>query len=68
MLLKISEFTRREVDFFIKECNFTNDEQVFFNYRNKGYTIEKIAELMYISLPTANRLSRRVKKKILKVL
>lgn len=63
----ISDFVKCELDKFRTECNFTNDELEFFNYRAKNISIERIAEYMNISIGKANKLSKKVKSKILKI-
>ena len=64
----ISDFVEWELQKFRDECNFTDEELEFFNYRAKNKTIEVIAELMNISTSKADTLSRKVKQKILKVI
>lgn len=66
--IKIPNFTRREIEFFLRECNFTEQETEMFNLRNKDYTLEQAAEEMNISCKTAYRINKRVKTKIIKVL
>lgn len=66
--MQICDFVNWELQKFRDECNFTSEELEFFNYRADNLTIEYIAELMNISVGKANTLSRKVKKKILKVL
>lgn len=63
----ISDFVEWELDKFRSECNFTNDELEFFNYRAKNISIERIAEMMNVSIGKANKLSKKVKSKILKI-
>lgn len=63
----ISNFVEWELDKFRNECNFTNDELEFFNYRAKNISIERIAEMMNVSIGKANKLSKKVKSKILKI-
>lgn len=63
----ISDFVEWELEKFRKECNFTDEELEFFNYRAQNIAIEYIAEEMNISISKANKLSRKVKSKILKV-
>ena len=63
----ISDFVQWELDRFRKECNFTDEEEYFFERRAKNITIERIAEEMNISIGKANKLSAKVKRKILKV-
>lgn len=64
----ISDFVEWELQKFRDECNFTTEEMEFFNYRAKNETLEVIAEKMNISVGKADTLSRKVKKKIIKVL
>lgn len=66
--MKICDFVNWELDKFRNECNFTDEELEFFNYRAKNIPIEQIAELMNISVGKANKLSKKVKAKIIKVL
>ena len=63
----ISDFTRREVEFILEEANFTDSQKEFFLLRSKGESIETCAEMMDISVSTANALSRKIKDKINKV-
>lgn len=64
----ISDFVEWELEKFRKECNFTDEELEFFNYRAKNISIEQIAELMNISESKANKLSRKVKSKIIRII
>lgn len=63
----ISDFVEWELDKFRNECNFTEEELDFFNYRAKNISIERIAEMMNVSIGKANKLSKKVKSKILKI-
>lgn len=66
--MQICDFVECELQMFRNECNFTQEELDFFNYRAKNLTIEQIAELMNISVGKANKLSRKVKDKMKRVL
>lgn len=55
----IADFVEWELQKFRDECNFTDEELEFFEYRAKNKTIEQIAELMCISEGKANRKERR---------
>lgn len=66
--MHINDFVEWELDRFRKECNFDSEQLEFFNYRAKNVPIEQIAELMNISVGKANKLSRKVKDKIIRVL
>lgn len=64
----IADFTKPELDYFRENCNFVNDEIQVFEMRSKGHTMEEIAEALNISIDKAYKISRKVKKKILKVI
>ena len=66
--MQIHDFVNWELEKFRAECNFTDEELEFFNLRARNTPIEKIAELMNVSVGKANKLSRKVKNKIIKVL
>ena len=66
--IRICDFVKSELDMFRQECNFTDEEMEFFNYRAKNDTLETIAEKMNISVGKADKLSRKVKSKIIRVL
>jgi hypothetical protein len=60
MLMKLYVFTKKDIDRFLIECNFTPDEERLFRLRCKEHTLEYCAEEMNVSISTAKRLSRRV--------
>lgn len=65
--MKICSFTRKEIEYYISECNFTDSELHLFNMRCKDIPLEQCAEEMNISVSTVKRLSRRMKNKIIRV-
>lgn len=67
MLMKLYVFTKKDIDRFLIECNFTPDEERLFRLRCQECTLEYCAEQMNVSISTAKRLSRRVNNKIIKV-
>ena len=64
----ISNFTEPELDKFRKLCNFVGDELFVFEYRSQGLTLEQIAEILDLSVDGIKKISRKVNKKIIKVL
>lgn len=66
--LKIKQFVKKEIDYLIENCNFSEEELDFFNLRNDEYTMEQIAEMWECSLSKVNKVSKEVKRKIIKVL
>ena len=62
--MKICEFTRREVEYFRQECNFTKEQVTLFDLRVKDIPLEECAERMNVSVSTVKRLNKRIKTKI----
>ena len=65
--MNISDCTKKELEYYIEECNFTEPQQVFFRLRSKGLSIETVAERMNLSVSGANVLSKKVREKMQKV-
>lgn len=65
--MKIYDFTKPEIEYFLQNCNFTEEEEILFRYRSKNMPLETCAEIMNVSISTVNRISKRVNKKIVKV-
>ena len=65
--MKVCSFTKPEIEYCIRECNFTDSEMQLFNMRCKDIPLERCAEEMNISVSTVKRLSRRMKNKIIRV-
>lgn len=65
--MKICSLTKREIEYCMEECNFTEPEEMLFRMRCKDIPLERCAEEMNISVSTVKRLSRRMKNKIFKV-
>lgn len=65
--MKVSDFTRKEIEYCITECNFTTQEEELFLKRCKDVPLEQCAEEMNVSVSTIKRLSRKMKDKILRV-
>ena len=66
--MKIRDFVEWELEKFRKECNFTDDELQYFNLKAKDKTNVQISFIMNVSEAQVNKLSSRVRKKILKVI
>lgn len=66
--MKICSFIKPELDNFRMNCNFTDEELQFFEYRAKDMPISIISSYMNISESKANRLSKQVKRKIMRIL
>ncbi len=64
----ISNFTKPEIDYLLKNCNFTQQEESLFKLRASGISLDLIADDMNISRDWAGKLSQKVNRKILKVI
>lgn len=64
----ISDFTKDEIEYLLEKCNFVNHENVIFIERAKGRQLDSIAEELNLSYDHVRAISRKVNRKILKVL
>lgn len=55
--MKLYVFTKKDIDRFLIECNFTPDEERLFRLRCKEYTLEYCAEQMNVSISTAKAIN-----------
>lgn len=68
VLMIISDFTNVELEMLRRECNFVNTEKDVFELRSQGIPLELIAEILDMSVDGIKRISRKVNRKIFKVL
>ena len=64
----ISDFTNVELEMLRRECNFVNTEKDVFELRSQGIPLELIAEILDMSVDGIKRISRKVNRKIFRVL
>jgi len=64
----ISDFTTAELNYFEKFCNFTQLESYVFELRSQGKSLTYIADFLDLKIDRVKKLSRKVNKKISKVL
>jgi len=62
--MKICEYVKPELDMFLAECNFTEDERIVFLCLSKGYTVEFTAEKCNMGISTIKRIKNRIRAKI----
>lgn len=65
---EIPELTKFEIDYIIANANFTKDEKSLFLLRNEERTMEECAEIINVSNTTIYRISKKMKRKINKLL
>lgn len=66
--MKIYDFVEKELQLLRAECNFSEEELMYFNLRAKHYSNLQIAIEMNVSESKVSKLARAVKNKILKVI
>lgn len=64
----VSDFTKREIDYLLDNCNFSPLERPLFLMRARGMVLSEIAEELNISIDYARKISQKVNKKIIKVI
>lgn len=64
----INDFVEFELQKFRDECNFSDEELMYFNLRAKNKSNIQIAMQMNVSEAKVSKLARRVKDKMIKVL
>lgn len=60
----IRDYTKSELDRFVANCNFTDNELQYFLLKSKDKTIVQISFEMNISEQQVSNLARRVKAKM----
>lgn len=66
--MKLYDFTKPELDILRALCNFTEDEEEYFNLRSRGKSNVQIAMTMNVSEAKVSKLARKVKDKIKRIL
>lgn len=62
------DFTKKEYEFFLNNCFFTEDEEKILLLKLKGNTTLQISIKLNLSTSTVDRRIKSIKKKILKVI
>lgn len=62
------EFTKTDFDYIIKECMLDETYTKLLEYKIKGYSIVKMAQLLNVSEATVSVMIAKLKKKIKKIL
>lgn len=62
------EFTKSDYDYIVKEAMLNEEYQKLLEYKIKGYSIIKIAELLNVSEATVSVMVAKLKKKIKRIL
>ena len=62
--MQIRDLTLSEADYLQAVCNFTPEENILFELRLSGLSLDECAERMNRSLDSVKQLSRKVNAKI----
>ena len=62
----IYDFVERELQHFREECNFSEEEAMYFDLRAKHHSNQQIAIKMNISEGKVSKLAKSVKSKMLR--
>ena len=62
------EFTKPDYEYIVKECMLDEEYQKLLEYKIKGYSIIKMAQLLNVSEATVSVMIAKLKKKIKKIL
>jgi DNA-binding NarL/FixJ family response regulator len=66
--LNFFEFTKTDFDYIVKECMLDETYEKLLEYKIKGYSIVKMAELLNVSEATVSVMISKLKKKIKRIL
>ena len=64
----IDDFTVPELNYLRENCNFVGLEIRVFDLRSQGLSLEEIAEILNMSVDGVKKISRKVNKKIIRIL
>lgn len=62
------EFTKSDYDYIVKECMLDEEYSKLLEYKIKGYSIVKMAQLFGVSEATISVMVNKLKKKIRKII
>lgn len=63
----IYDFTEPQLAYYLEFANFSSQEEMLYNLRKRGSTLEQCAEAMHCEMTTVKKISRRVNKKIIQL-
>ena len=65
--MKLRDYTVPELEYLKKNCNFTEDEQTYFDLKSKDLSNIKISLKMHISISQVSKIAKRVSLKISRI-
>ena len=62
------ELTKESYDYIVEQCMLDTPYKELLEYKIKGYTIVKIADLLHTSTSNVSVLTKKLNKKVKKIL
>jgi DNA-binding NarL/FixJ family response regulator len=66
--LNFFEFTKSDFEYLVRECMLDDEYKKLLEYKIKGYSIVKMAQLLNVSEATISVMVSKLKKKIKKII
>ena len=66
--MQFFDFTKTDYEYIIKECMLDEEYQKLLEYKIKGYSIIKMAQLLGVSEATISVMVKKLKKKIKRII
>ena len=66
--MKFFELTKKDFEYIVEECMLDEEYTKLLEYKIKGYSIVKMAQLLNVSEPTISVMVNRLKKKIKRII
>jgi transcriptional regulator len=66
--MKFFDLTKTDYEYIIQECMLDEEYQKLLEYKIKGYSIVKMAQLLGVSEATISVMVKKLKKKIRKII
>ena len=66
--MKFFELTRKDFEYIVEECMLDEEYTKLLEYKIKGYSIVKMAQLMGVSESTISVMVNKLKKKIKRII
>lgn len=66
--MKFFDLTKSDYEYIVEECMLDTPYKELLEYKIKGYTIVKIADLLHTSTANVSVLTKKLNKKIKKII
>lgn len=66
--MEFFDFTKNDYNYIVNECMLDEEYQKLLEYKIKGYSIVKMAQLLGVSEATISVMVKKLKKKIRRII